>query len=126
MPRKMAGIEMMTMDASIVAIVTDRVVFDRAIHLYRPPSSTPPSSMPSSAALRSAAPEPPAAVPPAAVPLSTGRPAACRRSEIPRTVTQLIPRQLLDGNYLLDGSYRTASRIRYVHHQVRGWGRRRV
>ena len=33
MPRKMAGIEMITMDASIVAIVMPSVVFDSAIHL---------------------------------------------------------------------------------------------
>jgi hypothetical protein len=33
MPRKMAGIAMMTIDASIVAMTIARVVFDRAIHL---------------------------------------------------------------------------------------------
>ena len=35
MPRKMAGIEMITMDASIVAIVMLRVVLDSAIQRYR-------------------------------------------------------------------------------------------
>jgi hypothetical protein len=33
MPRKMAGIAMMTMEESIVAITIARVVFDRATHL---------------------------------------------------------------------------------------------
>jgi hypothetical protein len=33
MPRKMAGIATITMDASIVAIVIARVVLDRATHL---------------------------------------------------------------------------------------------
>ena len=33
MPRKMAGIAMITIDASIVAIDTLRVVFDSATHL---------------------------------------------------------------------------------------------
>src|SRR5580700_11279782 len=35
MPRKIAGIEMITIEPSIVAIVTLSVVLDRAIHLYR-------------------------------------------------------------------------------------------
>src|SRR5215469_15507913 len=35
MPRKMAGIAMMTMEPSIVAIIIVSVVFDSAIHLYR-------------------------------------------------------------------------------------------
>ncbi len=35
MPRKMAGIAMMTMVASIVAILTLSVVLDNAIHGYR-------------------------------------------------------------------------------------------
>jgi len=34
MPRKMAGMEMITIEPSIVAIVMLSVVFDRAIHLY--------------------------------------------------------------------------------------------
>ena len=34
MPRKIAGIEMITIEASIVAIVMLSVVLDRAIHLY--------------------------------------------------------------------------------------------
>ena len=33
MPRKIAGIDTMTIDASIVAIVIARVVLDRATHL---------------------------------------------------------------------------------------------
>ena len=36
MPRKMAGIAMITIEASIVAIVMLRVVLDSATHLYRP------------------------------------------------------------------------------------------
>ncbi len=36
MPRKMAGIAMITIDASMVAIVMLSVVLDSAIHLYRP------------------------------------------------------------------------------------------
>src|SRR5215472_11348800 len=35
MPRKMAGIAMITMEPSIVAIIMVSVVFDSAIHLYR-------------------------------------------------------------------------------------------
>ena len=35
MPRKMAGIAMITIEASMVAIVMLSVVLDRAIHLYR-------------------------------------------------------------------------------------------
>jgi hypothetical protein len=33
MPRKMAGMEMITIEASIVAMVMVRVVLDRATHL---------------------------------------------------------------------------------------------
>ncbi len=35
----MAGIAMITIDASMVAIVMLSVVLDSAIHLYRPPSA---------------------------------------------------------------------------------------
>src|ERR1700734_2474692 len=41
MPRKMAGMAMITIDASIVAMVMLSVVLDRATHLYR---SCPPCS----------------------------------------------------------------------------------
>src|SRR6266571_1572774 len=41
MPRKMAGIAMITIEASIVAIVIPSVVFDSAIHLYRSCPSRP-------------------------------------------------------------------------------------
>lgn len=41
MPRKMAGIEMITIEASIVAIVMLSVVFDSAIHLYLSPGAGP-------------------------------------------------------------------------------------
>jgi hypothetical protein len=41
MPRNMAGIAMITMDASIVAIVMLSVVLDRAIHLYRSDRGSP-------------------------------------------------------------------------------------
>ena len=37
MPRKMAGIAMITIEASIVAIVMLRVVLESATHLYRSP-----------------------------------------------------------------------------------------
>src|SRR5215469_10814497 len=37
-PRKIAGIAMITIDVSIVAIIMLRVVLDRAIHLYLPPA----------------------------------------------------------------------------------------
>ena len=42
MPRKMAGIAMITIEASIVAIVMLSVVLDSAIHRYRsdPPSAS--------------------------------------------------------------------------------------
>src|ERR1039457_2117920 len=43
MPRKIAGIAMMTMEASIVAMVMLSVVLDRAIHLYRSPRPAPPA-----------------------------------------------------------------------------------
>ena len=39
MPRKMAGMAMMTIEASTVAIVIDSVVLDSATHLYRPPGA---------------------------------------------------------------------------------------
>src|SRR5215471_4919996 len=70
MPRKMAGIAMITIEASIVAIVMLSVVLDRAIHLYRPGRA-------------------PLAVA-AAVPFTTIR----------RTLTQPTANHLLDGNYL--------------------------
>src|SRR6266487_2240465 len=40
MPRKMAGIAMITIDVSIVAIIMLSVVFERATHLYLPPSAS--------------------------------------------------------------------------------------
>jgi hypothetical protein len=42
MPRKIAGIEMITIEESIVAIVMLSVVFDSAIHLYLSPASSDP------------------------------------------------------------------------------------
>src|SRR5579875_1682988 len=76
MPRKMAGIEMITIDASIVAIVMLSVVLDSAIHLYLPG--------------RPAA--PPACVAPD--PFTWPAPAPSR------TLSQCTRNQLLDGNYL--------------------------
>src|SRR5438067_8192712 len=71
MPRKMAGIAMITMEASIVAIVMLSVVLDRAIHLYRPG-------------------RPRAAV----------EPFTCPKSTLRRTLTQSTANHLLNGNYL--------------------------
>src|SRR5690349_6842142 len=73
MPRKMAGIAMITMEASIVAIVMLSVVLDRAIHLYR--SGRPP--------------------------LAVAEPFTCPESTLCRTLTQSTANHLLDGNYLL-------------------------
>src|SRR4029077_6298761 len=71
MPRKMAGIAMITMEASIVAIVMLSVVLDRAIHLYRPGRP----------------------------PLTVAEPFTCPESTLCRTLTQASPRHLLNGNY---------------------------
>ena len=71
MPRKMAGIAMITIEASIVAIVMLSVVLDRAIHLYR--SGRPP--------------------------LAVAEPFTCPESTLCRTLTQSSPRHLLNGNY---------------------------
>ena len=79
MPRKMAGIAMITMDASMVAIVMLSVVLDSAIHLYRPPSAP--------------AGECPFSVAPA--------PRARLRSASLDTLIHATPDQLLDRNYLL-------------------------
>jgi hypothetical protein len=70
----MAGIAMITIEASIVAIVMLSVVLDRATHLYR--SGRPPFS-----------PEPPDA------------PFTWPESTLCRTLTQSSPRHLLNGNY---------------------------
>src|ERR1700750_3106304 len=71
MPRKMAGIAMITIEASIVAIVMLSVVLDRAIHLYR--SGRPPAA--------------------------GAEPFTCPESTLCRTLTQSSPRHLLNGNY---------------------------
>jgi len=73
MPRKMAGIAMITIEASMVAIVMLSVVFDSAIHLYRPGRP-----------------------PPATV---TAVPFTCPEPTLRRTLTQSSPRHLLNGNY---------------------------
>src|SRR5579871_906989 len=77
MPRKIAGIEMITIDASIVAIVTLSVVLDSAIHLY-PPGRP-------------------------AAPLARFPPGPLRwvAAALSRTLPQSTGNQLLDGNYLL-------------------------
>src|SRR6266571_3789961 len=79
MARKMAGIAMITIEASIVAIVMLSVVLDRAIHLYRPGRSP--------------------AVPPA-VPVLPVVPFRCPDSTLRRTLTQSTAKHLLDGNYV--------------------------
>ena len=71
MPRKMAGIAMITIEASIVAIVMLSVVLDRAIHLYRPGRP----------------------------PMAAAEPFTCPVSTLCRTLTQSSPRHLLNGNY---------------------------
>ena len=75
MPRKMAGIAMITIEASIVAIVMLSVVLDSAIHLYR--SGRPPFGC-----------DPPDA------PFTYPKPTLCR------TLTQSTAKHLLNGNYL--------------------------
>src|SRR5580693_148783 len=70
MPRNMAGIAMITIDASIVAIVMLSVVLDRAIHLYRSDRGSP------------------------------DVPFTCSKSTLRRTLTQSTARHLLNGNYL--------------------------
>jgi hypothetical protein len=67
----MAGIAMITIEASIVAIVMLSVVFERAIHLYLSGRPT----------------------------LAMVEPFICPESTIRRTLTQSSPRHLLNGNY---------------------------
>src|SRR5438132_10472359 len=91
MPRKMAGIAMITIEASIVAIVMLSVVLDRAIHLYLPG-------------------RPPFPVEPA-VWLTRAE------SALLRTFTQFTSEHLLDGNYLLEqvcGARRAGDALEYV------------
>ena len=66
-----SGIAMITIEASIVAIVMPSVVLDRAIHLYR--SGRPP--------------------------VAVAEPFTCPESTLCRTLTQSSLRHLLDGNY---------------------------
>ena len=76
----MAGNAMITMDASMVAIVMLSVVLDSAIHLYRPPSAPPR---------------------PAPCPFSLGSaPPAPLRSASLDTLIDVTANQLLDRNYL--------------------------
>ncbi len=88
MPRKMAGIAMITIEASIVAIVMLSVVLDRAIHLYvlaRGDCAGPGGRPPGTPRSRGGTLPP---VPP--WPLE---------STLCRTLTQSSPRHLLNGNY---------------------------
>ena len=86
MPRKMAGIAMITIEASIVAIVMLSVVFESAIHLYRP--SVPSFPVPF---LPGAPPGP----------FTTGwAPGAPLRSAFLDTLIHATSHQLLDRNYL--------------------------
>src|SRR5580704_8216983 len=78
MPRKMAGMAMITIEASIVAIVMLSVVLDSATHRYR--SGRPPFGG-----------DPPAA------------PFRCPESTLCRTLTQCTAKHLLNGNYLPGG-----------------------
>src|SRR5208283_4806513 len=78
MPRKMAGIATITIEASIVAIVMLSVVLDSASHLYR--SGRPPFGR-----------DPPDA------------PFRCPESTLCRTLTQSTAEHLLNGNYLSGG-----------------------
>src|SRR5579859_1369929 len=79
MPRKMAGIAMITIEASIVAIVMLRVVLDRATHRYRSGRPSP-------------------VTPPA--PVLPDVPFRCPDSTLRRTLTQSTPDHLLNGNYV--------------------------
>src|ERR1700760_1975782 len=79
MPRKMAGIAMMTIEASIVAIVMLKVVLDSATHRYR-------SGLPSA--------------PPTAVPSPSDVPFRCPEATLRRTLTQSTANHLLNGNYI--------------------------
>src|SRR6202035_1655923 len=78
MPRKMAGIAMITIEASTVAIVMLSVVWDSAIHLYR--GGAPPFGR----------------APPV-------EPCRCPESTLCRTLTQSSAEHLLNGNYLPGG-----------------------
>jgi len=80
MPRKMAGIAMITIEASMVAIVMLSVVLDRAIHLYLLARGDDP-------------PEPPALG-------GTHPPEPPLESTLCRTLTQSTANHLLDGNYV--------------------------
>src|SRR5579859_2680815 len=75
MPRKMAGIAMITIEASIVAIVMLRVVLDSATHRYRSGFPSPPG-VPFADSFR------------------------CPDSTLRRTLTQSTPNHLLNGNYI--------------------------
>src|ERR1039457_7398453 len=103
MPRKMAGIAMITMEASIVAIVMLRVVLERATHLSRSPGGR--------------CPEPSGAAAPGAPPLPclvAPAPWAPVWSAIFRTMIDPTVDKLFNQNYL------TVRRLRSVRHQVRG------
>src|SRR5467141_2507743 len=93
MPRKMAGIAMITIEASMVAIVMLSVVLDRAIHLYRP----------------------------ARPPLAVAEPFTCPESTLCRTLTQSSARHLLNGNYLL-GAAASGHELLVAGRVLRGGG----
>src|SRR5690348_13634357 len=94
MPRKMAGIAMITIEASIVAIVMLSVVLDRATHLYR--SGRPP--------------------------LAVAEPFTCPESTLCRTLTQSTANHLLDGNYLLRVAAALGHELLAVARVIRGGG----
>src|SRR5271165_3148304 len=95
MPRKMAGIAMITIDASIVAIVMLSVVLDRAIHRYLSGRCAGPEGRPPGAPWSRGGSIPP--VPPW-VPFTWPESTLCR------TFTQSTAKHLLDSNYLSGGS----------------------
>ena len=123
MPRKMAGMAMMTIEPSIVAMVMLSVVFDSATHRYRSPPYRSPRSRPPRAG-----PLPPAC----SVVLCAARRCSavcCFCFVALRTIIELTATNLLVRNYLSAGAddragqgtggalsgmsgYRTAIRIR--------------
>src|SRR5207244_1770561 len=93
MPRKMAGMATITIEASIVAIVMLSVVLDRATHRYVLAPWGEPESPPEPPALGGThPPEPPL------------------ESRLSRTLTQSTAKHLLNGNYLPGHVFRRPQR----------------
>src|SRR5213078_709255 len=98
MPRKMAGIAMITIEASIVAIVMLSVVLDRATHLYR--SGRPP--------------------------VAGAEPFTCPESTLCRTLTQSAPDTCLMATIDLGSSSSSSGRRLVARRVVRARGGRGV